>query len=109
MSLTELLERVAEVLEGTVDMQTVVSNELEADVRMSDEFEPKLIERDAGDFIHYPYSVEVEAIKGTPLQTYLDLVGRLMVQLCGAGAAVVASCDWERDLPGFGKLGAPFM
>ncbi len=93
-----LLQRVATILNGRIDLWTVEADSLAADVRPNEE-----AECNATDFIHYPYTVEVIS-QGLELEEYLGRVGAVMNALHTEGAAVVAACDWEDLLPGRGSL-----
>jgi hypothetical protein len=93
-----LLQRVAAILNGQIDIWTVEADGLVADVRPNED-----AEGDATDFIHYPYTVEV-ATQSLELEDYLSRVGAVMNALHAEGAAVVAACDWEDVLPGRGSL-----
>jgi len=108
LSTEHLLRRVAEVISGSVGIETVVSEHVEVDVRANDDFDPKALHQEPRDFIHFSYSVEVETRIGLPLGSYLSIVGQLMRGLSDVGASVVASCEWEERLPGSGRLGPAF-
>jgi hypothetical protein len=101
-TLEELLQMVADVLVGNIDMTTIETNLIEVDV-IHNEFASKVTEPD--DFISYAYTVEVVNVVEMPLNVYIDLTSDIMNHLNENNAKVVAACDWEDQLPGGGKLG----
>ena len=107
-TLEKLFNEVAYAVEGTIRRGTVFSKCVEVDVRVNEYFEQRIIDRDPGDFIHYAYTVEVEANEGVSLDYYLEAVSSLMRCLHAKDVNVVAACDWEDKLPGSGKLGKAF-
>jgi hypothetical protein len=106
--LSELLGAVAHVLDGDEDMSTITTSVASTYFSTSDDYDCAAVQRDATDFIRYPYSVEIEAAPNVGLDRYLEEVALIMRTLHTLGSNVVASCDWEDLLPGSGKLGAAF-
>jgi len=100
-TLGKLLQLVATDCNGTIDMMTVKLEEFEMDIIKS---EYTLTYHDPHDFMSYSYNIEVVNIKEVSLDDYLIFVGKLMNKLYNHNAKIVASCDWEDDLPGHGKL-----
>ena len=103
----DLLTFVASASKGTVDDGwTVVSGLYEMDVRPNDESTEEAHRAHPGDFLYFPYTVEVvtESIAGET-SDYVQFVASLMKQLYADGMQVVAACDWEDELPGGGRLG----
>jgi hypothetical protein len=107
-ALNELREHVAAALNGQIEFRTVVAYAVEADVMENIDSDPSSVLNAPCDFIHYPYSVEIEGTSNVTLAEYINVVSHVMRSLHSTGAWIVASCDWESDLPGSGKLGGPF-
>ncbi len=104
----DLLASVAQACAGKIEAGwTVVSGDYEMDVRPNDEGTEEARRKHPGDFLYYPFIVEV-VTEGDPdeAENYVGFVGALMAKLYENGMKVVASCDWEDDLPGCGRLGA---
>lgn len=103
----DLFAFVAEVSSGEGEERwTVVSGDYEMDVRLNDEGTEEARRTHPGDFLYFPFTVEVVA-EGNPsdVANYVRFVGSLMTELHAKGMQVVASCDWEGELPGRGRLG----
>lgn len=102
ITLEALLQMVADILAGNIDMRTIETNSVEVDVFQN---EYALKATNSSDFIFYAYTVEVVNVEEMPLNVYIDLTSRVMNHLHKNSARVVAACDWEDQLPGGGKLG----
>lgn len=102
----DLLAFVADACGGKVEGGTVVFGVYEMDVRPNDEGTEGARRSHPGDFLYFPFTVEV-VTEGDPDKavSYVDFVGSLMNKLHVEGMKVVAACDWESDLPGGGRLG----
>ena len=108
MSLSQLLEVAARAVGGTLDADTVIAGDVQIDVRMNDDFDRHAVNIDPTDFIHYVYSIEIEEDSRVALESYLELVRKVMCAIQTGRSNVVAACDWEDELPGAGKLGPAF-
>jgi hypothetical protein len=107
-SLEALQRLVVVAATGDVASPSQVLRDVLIDVRISDDYDVRGVERDPTHFVYYRYSVDVQATAVTPVADFLDLVSLLMRAIESEGANVVASCDWEDELPGSGKLGPDF-
>lgn len=99
ISLEKLLQLIATYCNGTINMRTVEIEEFEMDIMKS---EYALTYHDPNDFMSYKYNIEIVNIKEVLLSDYLKFVRKLMNNLYNHNAKVVASCDWEDDLPSLG-------
>ena len=106
--LSDLRLAVARAFDANIEMFTVSTDAASIDFYASDDSDPPSVERDPGNFLRYPYCIEIDASPTVTLERYLEIVASTMRQLHALGANVVASCDWEDRLPGSGKLGAVF-
>lgn len=103
----DLLSLVARACGGKVEEGwTVVAGAFEMDVRPNDEGTEEARREHPGDFLYFPFTVEV-VTEGDPAEaaSYVGFVGSLMSKLHAEGLQVVAACDWESELPGGGRLG----
>lgn len=103
----DLLALVAEACAGKIEQGwTVVSGHYEVDVRPNDEGTEEARRAHPGDFLYFPFTAEVvTGEEANDVVAYIRFVGLLMNKLHAHGMRVVASCDWEDDLPGGGRLG----
>lgn len=103
----DLLALVADACDGKVEEGwTVVAGEYEIDVRPNDDATGEAQREHPGDFLYFPYTVEVVTdVNACETADYIDFVGSLMNRLHSEGMQVVAACDWENELPGGGRLG----
>ncbi|MGH1487219.1 MAG: hypothetical protein ACRBCI_13480 [Cellvibrionaceae bacterium] len=102
ISLQALLQVVASICNGDIDVMTVEAGRYEVDVL---ENKDASVISDPSDFMSFDYIVEIVNIEDTTLDAYLEFTGNLMTKLNSNDAKVVAACDWEEKLPGSGKLG----
>ncbi len=107
-SLLDLLSSVADACNGRIvgNGWTIAAGEYEIDVRPNDDSSDDLRRLHPGNFLYFPYTVEVVVDRDRDVTSeYVSFVGFLMDWLHAQGMQVVAACDWESDLPGGGRLG----
>jgi hypothetical protein len=106
-SLQTLLARLAVATSGAIDEGTLVAAPFELDVRRNEFARERDIESAEGDFMFFPYSVEIVADpRAADEMRYVAFVELVMRTLHAGGMTVVAACDWEDKLPGCGRLDA---
>lgn len=104
VSFDELLQRLAAVVDGTVTLRTVESSDLVLDVLQNDEFNEELSAGGAGDFVFFPYFLEVEAVgSDADSATFLREVAKVLSGLGMEGFDFVTAADFEEELPGMGR------
>jgi hypothetical protein len=108
LPLADLVDVAESALSTDADGRSITTDVVDVSFGKGDDFDPVVVSRDPTNFLRYPYSVEIEAMEGATLEQYLDVVALLMRELHKRGATIVASCDWEDDLPGSGRLGDVF-
>lgn len=103
-ALQDLFKIVASSTPGNHGRSSIVAQPYVLDLARNP-YQSGLEGSDSGDFLQYPYTLEVFAdSKDVSLEEYLGFVGRLMTALHGKGMDLVVACDWEARLPGGGKL-----
>ena len=87
---------------GSEDLRTVEGSDLVVDVVPNDEHDEGRAAGGAGDFLYFPFTLDVEAAGGDETG-YIAAVARLLEVLGDAGFDFVTAADFERDLPGSGR------
>ncbi|MBD1556271.1 hypothetical protein HC752_04915 [Vibrio sp. S9_S30] len=101
--LADLITRLSKLVDGTVSIDTVLTNALELDVKRND-LGPSASHNIDDGFLAYGFTVEIVNTVDMRFDLYLEAVGDIMMNLNERGHSVVASCDWEEKLPGCGRI-----
>jgi hypothetical protein len=100
-----LVRRVEQIADGSTTFRTVEGQELVIDVVPNDGHDES---RAAGDFICFPYVLDVEPAPGaTGFDAFRGAVERLLDGLGQAGFDYVTAADFEHLLPGNGRSTCP--
>lgn len=103
-----LVRRVEQIADGSTTFRTVEGPELVIDVVPNDDHDESRAAGGAGDFIHFPYVLDVEAAPGaTGFAPFRGAVERLLGGLGQAGFDYVTAADFEDLLPGSGRSARP--
>lgn len=94
----KLLGLVVRLTSGSVDRWTVVSDWGEIDIGKNPDFESMQRQEDPDGFLYYRFCLDIEPTHDGGEQ-YVNSVGLLLEGLWGANCKVVASCDFEDELP----------
>ncbi|GLQ75833.1 hypothetical protein [Vibrio penaeicida] len=103
VELADLITHVSRIVDGTVSIDTVLTNALELDVKRNDLGSSACHNIDDG-FLAYGFTVEIVNTVDMLFDLYLEAVGNIMMNLSERGHSVVASCGWEEKLPGGGRI-----
>jgi len=102
----QLLATVARSVDGEVSRRSVDGGGLVVDVLPNDDHDETMAAQGAGDFLHFPYMLEVEA-DGDDESAFVTAVARLLDGLRAQGYDFVTAGDVEELLPGRGRSERP--
>ncbi|HEX6420544.1 MAG TPA: hypothetical protein VFZ77_18735 [Acidimicrobiales bacterium] len=105
--LDELRDRVAAAVGGEVTIRTVEGDELLVDVLRNDEYDEARAAGGEGDFLYFPFLLEVEPSDDADLDGFVRAVASLLDTLRATGYDFVTSADFEEMLPGRGRTERP--
>jgi len=99
VSSDELLEKVAQLVGGTVDIDTVCTANYEIDIKKNEDFKPKCRHEEPDEFVYFRYYMDVDALPGQQRPAQIALVSKLLESLWSWRFQAVAACDYEKELP----------
>jgi hypothetical protein len=103
-----LVRRVEQTADGSTTFRTVEGQELVVDVVPNDDHAESRAAGGAGDFIYFPYVLDVEPASGaTGFDAFRGAVERLLDGLGQAGVDYVTAADFEHLLPRNGRSTRP--
>jgi len=107
-SYEHLVRRVEQIADGSTTFRTVEGRDLVIDVLPNDDSNETRAAGGAGDFIYFPYVLDVEpASEAGNLDAFRDAVERLLDGLGQAGFDYVTAADFEHLLPHDGRSARP--
>lgn len=95
----ELLEKVAQLVGGNVDIDTVCTDNYEIDIKKNEDFNPERRHEEPDGFVYFRYYMDVDALPGQRRSAQIALVTKLLESLWSWGFQAVAACDYEEELP----------
>ncbi|KKD39168.1 hypothetical protein [Limnoraphis robusta] len=75
---------------------------VEIELRDNESFEQKLCKEATNRFLYFPYYIEVDPFPEQTQENQIDLVSKILEYSWSSGFEVVASCDYEEQLPNSG-------
>jgi hypothetical protein len=103
----QLLATVARSLDGEVSRRSVDGGGLAVDVLPNDDHDETRAAQGAGDFLYFPFMLEVEADGDDDELAFVTAVARLLDGLGAQGYDFVTAGDVEELLPGRGRSERP--
>ncbi len=103
----QLLDLIASINSGSINMRTVSSPELQVDLVVNEDFDEKRTKQNGDQFLFYRYYLDVEPTESVRRERYVESVGKLLERLWQSGCKAVAACDFESELPRMGGYEAP--
>lgn len=94
----QLLNQLAALCGGAVEMRTITTDYFEADVVHNSDHDPARQDELGGGFLYAPYFLDVEPTGGTDDLQYIGAVRRFVGRLSEAGLKPTAACDFEAEL-----------
>jgi len=95
----QLLDLLARITSGSINMETVSSPELQIDLEDNEDFDEAKRLSKQDQFLLYRYYLDVEPTEAVALEQYVQSVGGLLEGLWQSGCKAVAACDFESKLP----------
>ena len=100
----EMVGRLATMVDGAVTLRTVEGSDLVIDVVENDEFDEDRSGGGGGDFVYFPYLLEVEpATSDGDAAAFRSAVARVLEALRAEGFDFVTAADFEEELPDLGR------
>lgn len=75
---------------------------VEIELRENESFDPKLCKEATNRFLYFPYYIEIDAFPEQTQENQINLVSKILEYFWSSGFEVVASCDYEEQLPNSG-------
>ena len=95
----QLLDLLARITSGSINMETVSSPELQIDLEDNEDSDEAKRLSKQDQFLLYRYYLDVEPTEAVALEQYVQSVGGLLEGLWQSGCKAVAACDFESKLP----------
>lgn len=99
---SQLVEKVAQLLEGSVEKNTVRSLGVEIDVLENEEFDESRRTEFPDGFLRFRYSLEFYFNPSQKPHDRVTTAARILELLWSDGFPAVAACDYEAELPKMG-------
>jgi hypothetical protein len=101
LSFEDVLQAVQKLTGGTRSVRTVTADPVEIDVLRNEDHDPA--RATAGDFVSFPYNVEVYPAGDVDDARFVGAVRTLVERMAGEGWRYVTAADFEEQLPGTGR------
>ena len=101
LSFEDVLKAVQKLTGGARSVRTVTAEPVEIDVLRNEDHEAARAA--AGDFVHFPYIVEVYPAGDVDDARFVAAVRTLVERVAGEGWRLVTAADFEDQLPGTGR------
>jgi hypothetical protein len=99
----ELRQRTAEIVDGAITLRTIEGSGLVIDVLKNDDFDEQLAAGGSGDFVFFPYKLEVEPDGDVDWPDARRELTSLLAGLKREGFDFVTAADFEDELPDMGR------
>ena len=96
---TSVVEEVSKIVNGTVKGSAIVTEQAEIFLFNNGDFSEKKRNQGSDEFLYYRYYLDVEPIEDVDGKDYIGEISTLLTELWDSGFKVIASCDFEDELP----------
>ena len=103
LSFEDLLQAVLKLTGGARSVRTVTAESVEVDVLQNEDHNPA--SSAAGDFVYFPYILEVYPAGDPDDARFVGGVRTLVERMAGEGWRFATAADFEEQLPGTGRNG----
>jgi hypothetical protein len=101
LSFEDVLEAVQKLTGGARSVRTVTAEPVEIDVLRNEDHDPARAA--AGDFVYFPYIVEVYPAGDLDDARFVGVVRTLVERAAGEGWRFATAADFDEQLPGTGR------
>jgi hypothetical protein len=101
LSFEDVLQAVQKLTGGARSVRTVTAEPVEIDVLRNEDHDPARAA--AGDFVYFPYIVEVYPAGDLDDARFVGVVRTLVERVAGEGWRFATAADFEEQLPGTGR------
>lgn len=108
MSIEELSQEIGNFCEIMPDKFLSIENDyFTIDILRNKEFSEEKTKEFPDGFLYFPYFLDIEGTENTEREEYIKLIGDLILYLWDKKCQLVASSDFEEDLPNKGGYNQP--
>jgi hypothetical protein len=102
MSKLDIIKGLEKLLNRQSIQNVITLENVEIEVRTNEKFDRHLCKQFPNGFLYFPYYIEVDPLPEQTQENQINLVSKILEYCWSSKFEVVASCDYEEQLPNCG-------